>query len=240
VGAAASRFVYRPILSALARWDASTASRVTRFVANSAYVAGRIRRYYDRAATVVHPPVDTGFFTPGPPAAGDHFLIVSALVPYKRIELAIDACALAGVPLQIAGDGPDRERLETRAAGKAIFLGPLSGDALRREYRRARAVLLPGEEDFGIVPVEAQGCGTPVVALGRGGALETVIDGSTGVLFDEATAPAMAEALRRVSGIRFDAHALHRQAGRFSRDTHAERMRAVIGETLAAPRGTRW
>ncbi len=240
VGAVASRFVYRPILSAMARWDAASASRVTRFVANSAYVGSRIRRYYDRDSTVVHPPVDTAFFTPGLPAAEGHFLIVSALVPYKRIELAIDACALAGVPLEIAGDGPERARLETRAAGAATFLGPLSGDALRRAYRRARAVLLPGEEDFGIVPVEAQACGTPVVAYGRGGALETVIDGGTGVLFDEATAPAMADALRRVSGIRFDADALHRHAGRFSRETHVERMRAVITETLAAPRGTRW
>ena len=116
----------------------------------------------------MYPPVDTVFFQPGPPAAERHFLIVSALVPYKRIELAIDACALAGVPLRIVGDGPDRAPLEaaTPPVAQVTFLGPLSGEALRDEYRRACAVLLPGEEDFGIVPVEAQACGRPVVAYG--------------------------------------------------------------------------
>jgi glycosyltransferase involved in cell wall biosynthesis len=240
VGPLTSRFVYRPIMGALARWDAATAPRVTRFVANSAYVAGRIRRYYDRAATVVYPPVDTVFFQPGPPAAERHFLIVSALVPYKRIELAIDACALAGVPLRIAGDGPDRGRLEARASSQVRFLGPVTGDALRDEYRRAGAVLLPGEEDFGIVPVEAQACGRPVVAYGRGGALETVEDGVTGALFGEPDPHSMAAALTRVVSSSFDPWRLHAHAERFSRARHVDGMRAVIAETLAAGPGAQW
>ena len=262
VGPLTSRFVYRPIMGALARWDAATAPRVTRFIANSAYVAGRIQRYYGRAATVVYPPVDTVFFQPGPPAAERHFLIVSALVPYKRIELAIDACALAGVPLRIAGDGPDRARLEARAlampglqprgveaglktrlyrsTSQVTFLGPVTGEALRDEYRRACAVLLPGEEDFGIVPVEAQACGRPVVAYGRGGVLETVKDGVTGVLFGDLDAGAMAAALTRVASSRFDAPRLHAHAERFSRARHVDGMRAVIAETLAAGPGAQW
>jgi len=250
VGPLTSRFVYRPIMGALARWDAATAPRVTRFIANSTYVAGRIQRYYGRAATVVYPPVDTVFFQPGPPAAERHFLIVSALVPYKRIELAIDACALAGVPLRIAGDGPDRARLEARAmsmpglqpkpTSQVTFLGPVTGEALREEYRRACAVLLPGEEDFGIVPVEAQACGRPVVAYGRGGALETVEDGVTGALFGDPDAGSMAAALTRVTSSRFDAPRLHAHAERFSRARHVDGMRAVIAETLAAGPGAQW
>jgi glycosyltransferase involved in cell wall biosynthesis len=240
VGGLKSRWLYRPIMNRLARWDAATASRVNRFVANSRHVAGRIRRYYDRRAAVVYPPVDTVFFHPGTPARGDHFLVVSALVPYKRIETAMDACARLGASLRIIGDGPERRLLERRATAGVTFLGPLEGDALRDEYRRALAVLLPGEEDFGIVPVEAQACGTPVVALARGGALETVADGETGVLFAEPTAESMAPALERVSRLRIDAGRLHRHASQFSRERHARQLAAVLDETMAAPAGSRW
>jgi glycosyltransferase involved in cell wall biosynthesis len=240
VGALASRWFYRPMLDRLARWDAATAPRVGRFVANSRHVAGRIRRYYNRAAAIVHPPVDTVFFHPGRSPREQHFLIVSALVPYKRIDLAIDACARAGVPLRIVGDGPERAALERRAGRHVTFLGARSGDVLRDEYRRARAVLLPGEEDFGIVPVEAQACGTPVVAFARGGALETVRPEVTGVLFDTASAASLAEALARVSGLAFDPARLQEHAQQFSRERHVAALGAVIDETLAAPAGTQW
>ncbi len=185
VGRVASRWVYRPMMARLARWDAATAARVHRFVANSRHVAGRIARYYNRRASVVYPPVDTAFYRPAVVSPESHFLIVSALVPYKRIDLAIDGCRRVGARLRIVGDGPERARLERRAGGDVTFLGPLTNEAIRDEYRRALAVILPGEEDFGIVPVEAQACGRPVVALARGGALETVVDGETGVLFHE-------------------------------------------------------
>ena len=239
-GRLASRWVYKPVLARLARWDASTAARVHRFVANSAHVAGRIRRYYNRVATIVHPPVDTIFFHPADVPPGSHFLIVSALVPYKRIELAMAACDRAGASLRIVGDGPDRARLEAQAGRNVEFLGRLSDEAVRDEYRRALAVVLPGEEDFGIVPVEAQACGRPVVALGRGGALETVIDGENGVLFAEPDAGSLAEALERVARQQFDSARISQQAQRFSRDRHVQEMRAVIGDTIAAPAGTRW
>jgi glycosyltransferase involved in cell wall biosynthesis len=240
VGPMASRFLYRPVMSALARWDAATAPRVDRFVANSAFVADRIRRYYSRAATVVYPPVDTEFFQPDTQPPSGHFLIVSALVPYKRLELAIDACLRLEMPLRIAGDGPERERLERRSSPLVTFLGPITGERLREEYRSARAVLLPGEEDFGIVPVEAQACGTPVVAYARGGALETVRDNETGILFDEPTAASLASALSRVTQREFDRPRLHAHAERFSRERHVSDMKRIIAETVAAPEGTTW
>ena len=240
VGYVASQWMYRPIMARLARWDAATASRVHRFVANSRYVAGRIARYYNREATVVYPPVDTAFYRPAAVSPETHFLIVSALVPYKRIDLAIAACRRAGARLRIVGDGPERQRLEQLAGSGAELLGSLSDEAVRDEYRRALALILPGEEDFGMVPVEAQACGRPVVAYGRGGALETVVDGETGVLFTELTVPAIADALDRVTRLRIDSTRVRAHAQQFSRERHLERMRGIIDETVAAPAGTRW
>jgi glycosyltransferase involved in cell wall biosynthesis len=232
--------VMRHIMAALARWDRDTAGRVDRYVAISHYVAGRIRRYYNREATVVYPPVDTDFFTPPPSPAGPtpgsrYALVVSALVPYKRVALAIDACRLAGVPLKIVGDGPERARLERAAASAGsdvMFLGRRSDEDVRELYRGAAVTLLPGEEDFGIVPVEAQACGCPVVALGRGGALETVIANETGLLVDDASAAAFAEAIARVIELRvagrLDPNAIRRHAERFSRERFSREMAELI------------
>jgi glycosyltransferase involved in cell wall biosynthesis len=245
-GRAGSR-VMRYIMAALARWDRDTAGRADRYVAISHYVAGRIRRYYNREATVVYPPVDTDFFSPSPssagPVAGSRYaLVVSALVPYKRVALAIDACRLAGVPLKIAGDGPERARLERAAASSGsdvTFLGRRSDEDLRELYRGAAVTLLPGEEDFGIVPVEAQACGCPVVALGRGGALETVVANETGLLVDDASAPAFADAITRVMDMgqtgRFDPQAIRRHAERFSRERFCREMAELIEDGMQAP-----
>jgi glycosyltransferase involved in cell wall biosynthesis len=240
VGAFASRWVYGPIMRRLARWDAATAARVGRFVANSRNIAARIRRYYNREATIVYPPVDTVFYHPDSTPPGRHFLIVSALVPYKRIDVAIEACRRVGAKLRIAGDGPDRDRLEQVADGQVEFVGHVSDDQIRGEYRRALAVLLPGEEDFGIVPVEAQACGRPVVALARGGALETIADRETGIFFDDVTPASMAAALDAVAAAQFEPERLRANAERFSRERHVEQMHAVIEETLRAPIGTMW
>jgi glycosyltransferase involved in cell wall biosynthesis len=240
VGAFASRWIYRPVLARLARWDAATASRVDRFLANSRHVAGRIRRYYNRDATVVYPPIDTVFYHPDATVPSSHLLVVSALVPYKRIDLAIEACQLAGAPLRIVGDGPDRAFLERRAGPDVTFLGRLSDAELRDEYRRAAGVLLPGEEDFGIVPLEAQACGRPVVALARGGALETVIDGVTGVLVTSSTAEAFAGGLERVARMQVDRRCIRAHAESFSRERFAREIAAVLDETVAAPAGQRW
>ena len=240
VGAAASRWFYRPVLARLARWDAATASRVHRFVANSAHVAARIRRYYNRVATIVYPPVDTAFYHPAEISPGSHLLMVSALVPYKRVELAIEACRRTGAPLRIVGEGPDRARLEQAAGPGVEFLGRCTDEEIRDEYRRAAAVLLPGEEDFGIVPVEAQACGRPVVALARGGAVETVIPGETGVLFDAPTVDSLVAGLDALARTRFDPVRVRGHAERFSRTRHLQQMGGLIDETLDAPAGRRW
>jgi len=145
----------------MARWDRETAGRVDRYLTNSQHVADRIRRYYNREATVVYPPVDTDFFCPDASAPERFALVVSALVPYKRIDIAIKGCSLAKVPLKIIGDGPARPELERAANGHVEFLGHASDADLRSLYRRAGVVLLPGQEDFGIAPVEAQACGRP-------------------------------------------------------------------------------
>jgi glycosyltransferase involved in cell wall biosynthesis len=228
----ASSAMMRRVMSRMARWDRDTAGRADRYVAISHYVAGRIRRYYNRDATVVYPPVDTTYFTPPAAASpspissssassGRYALVVSALVPYKQVDLAIEACRLARVPLTIAGDGPERARLERIASavpGSVTFLGRQSDAEIRELYRGAAVTLLPGEEDFGIVPVEAQACATPVVALGRGGAVETVVPGTTGMLVDDASAPAFAEAIARATQTAFDPAAIRAHAERFSRE----------------------
>lgn len=230
VGTLGARLM-RPLMSRLATWDRETAGRAGRYVAISHYVAGRIRRYYNRQATVVYPPVDTQFFSPDGGAATRYALIVSALVPYKRLELGIRACALARIPLKIVGTGPERRALERVAEGDVEFLGWRTGDEVRELYRRAAVVLLPGEEDFGIVPLEAQACGRPVVALGRGGALETVVSGGTGILVDEPTPEAFAEAIQDAVGRRFDTAEVRRNAERFGRERFGDELEALVRET---------
>ncbi|MEQ1911467.1 MAG: glycosyltransferase [Vicinamibacterales bacterium] len=227
--------VMRPVMRRLARWDKETAGRADRYVAISHYVAGRIHRYYERVASVVYPPVDTDFYCPDDSTPEPFALVVSALVPYKRIEVAIDACERAKVPLKIAGDGPERRTLETHARGRAEFLGRVSNDDLRALYRRARVVLLAGEEDFGIVPLEGMACGRPVVALGRGGALETVVPG-TGVLVDDMSVDGFAGAIAEAMSTRFDAGAIRAHAEQFGRERFGDELEALVRGPLEAQR----
>jgi glycosyltransferase involved in cell wall biosynthesis len=220
----------RPVMARLARWDRDTSGRADRYVAISHYVAGRIRRYYNREATVVYPPVDTDFFHPDATTPERFALVVSALVPYKRIDVAIAACTRAGVPLTIVGDGPERAALERNAPPTTRFLGRVSDEDIRSLYRRAAVALLPGEEDFGIVPLEAQACGRPVVALSRGGALETVKPGETGLLVDELSAEAFADAIADAVDRRFDAGTIRRHAEQFSRSRFGDEIAALVAE----------
>ncbi|HTK29233.1 MAG TPA: glycosyltransferase [Vicinamibacterales bacterium] len=220
--------IMRRVMARLARWDRDTAGRVDRYVTNSQYVAGRIGRYYNREATVVYAPVDTDFFQPAATRPEPFALVVSALVPYKRLETAIEACERARVPLKIAGDGPERASLERFAAGRAEFLGRVPDETVRDLYQRAAVVLLPGEEDFGIVPIEAQACGRPVVAFARGGALESVVDGETGVLVADAGAEAFAGGIARAMAASFDPSVIRRHAERFSRSRFGDEMEALV------------
>jgi glycosyltransferase involved in cell wall biosynthesis len=237
----------RAALRPLARWDAATSGRPDRYVANSQYVARRIRRYYNRSAAVVAPPVDTVFYTPAARAPEPYLLVVSALVPYKRLDIAIHAARAAGIPLKIAGEGGDRARLEALAGPEVEFLGRATDETVRDLYRGATAVLLPGEEDFGIVPVEAQACGRPVVALARGGAVETVVDGETGVLVDSTDPTVWADALRGVrdavaGGRAFFPDRIRAHAEQFSRERFLTAMAAQIDAIVDAPAGeaARW
>ena len=235
VGSMKSRML-RPALTALARWDAGTAGRVDRYVAISQHVASRIRRNYNRDADVIYPPVDTGFYSPDDAAVRENFLlIVSALVPYKRIDVAIEASRLSNTPLRIIGSGPERGALEAqiaRTGADVRLLGSLTDDEVRDHYRRAAAVLLPGEEDFGIAPVEAQACGTPVVALGRGGAVETVISGTTGVLVNEPTPEALAAGIADVRQLQFDRAVIRAHAVTFDRAVFSQAIQSTV-ESLA-------
>jgi glycosyltransferase involved in cell wall biosynthesis len=187
---------------------------------------------------VVYPPVDTEFYRPADVVPEDFALIVSALVPYKRLDLAIDACDRARMPLIIVGDGPERASLERTAAGRARFLGRVTDEQVRDLYRRAAVVVLPGEEDFGIVPLEAQACGRPVVALGRGGACETVIDGETGVLVGDASVEAFAEAIADGTKRRFDRAAIRRHAEGFGRARFGDEIERLVADTLAGGRAS--
>jgi glycosyltransferase involved in cell wall biosynthesis len=218
----------------LARWDRDTASRVDRFVANSRHVAARISRYYNRPASVVYAPVETSFFTSsGDPATGS-FLVVSALVPYKRIDIAIQAAARLNARLQIIGTGPDEARLKALAGPGVEFLGSVSDEDLRAAYRRSLALVMPGEEDFGIAPVESLACGRPVVALGRGGACETIEHGVTGLLVNEPAVDAFAAAMDEIGRRRFDPSILRAHAERFSTGRFEALFREVLIETLSA------
>jgi glycosyltransferase involved in cell wall biosynthesis len=234
----------RPIMASLARWDRATAGRVNRYVTNSQHVARRIRRYYNREASVIYPPVDTAFFhPPTSPHARRGCLIVSALVPYKRIDLAVDACRLAKVPLTIVGSGPERvrlERLAQQSGADVTFLGRLSDDDVREQYRRAALMLMPGEEDFGIAPLEAQACGCPVVALARGGAVEGIASDQTGVLVDEPAADAFAHAIRGALAARFDPDHVRRHAEQFGRRRFADAMAELVKETVREGAGRSW
>lgn len=234
-----SRWLIPPVIHRLRTWDAASAARVDRFVANSANVARRVGKYYRREADVISPPVDTEFYTPDNSVArGDHHLVVSALVPYKRIDLAIEAFNRTGARLKIIGTGPEYRALRKRARANVEFLGAAGAEDLRRLYRGAAAFLLPGEEDFGIATLEAQACGTPVIAYGRGGSLETVVAGETGLLFDEPTVPGLLGALDKFRTFACNRETIRSNAMRFSRERFKEEVSSYLRKAWAG-RGAR-
>lgn len=235
---APARGLVAPVIHALRVWDVTSAARVDHFVANSAAVRSRIARYYRRPADVIPPPVDTDFFRPGGPGdRGAGFLAVSALVPYKRLDLAVAACNATGDKLRIVGTGPDYKALRRLAGPSVEFLGAVDGADLVRLYREAAAFLMPGEEDFGIAAVEAQACGTPVVAYARGGALETVADGTSGVLFPELTVPSLRAALDKARRLPLNEKTVRSQALRFSKPAFREKVTSYLRARWAEFKG---
>jgi len=207
----------RNMLSRLRTWDISSAQRVDFFIANSHNVAQRIRKYYRREPTaVIYPPIETRLYRPAlREDVGSHFLVVSRLVGYKRIDLAIEACNRLRLPLRIVGGGPE-EKLLRRIAGPTIqFLGRLSNAQVANEYARCKALIFPGEEDLGMTPLECMASGRPVVGYGRGGALETIIDGKTGLFFLEQTVDSLANALIEIQSMSVMPDMLAAHASRF-------------------------
>lgn len=211
------------------RWDELTANRVDHYVANSHEVERRIRKYYRRNAAVICPPVETDRFKVTGKDEG-HFVIISRLLAYKRLDIAIEAANKLRVPLKIIGTGRDEERLKAMAGPTVEFTGRLSDEQVVDCLQRSRGLIFPGREDFGIVPLEAMACGKPVVAYGRGGALDSVIDGETGILFDEQTPDALAKAIKSLVPDEFDPQFIRRHAESFDVSMFRLRMRTFIQE----------
>jgi glycosyltransferase involved in cell wall biosynthesis len=226
------RLAMKPFVSVLRRWDFRAAQQVDHFIAISTEIQQRIQRYYKRDSTIIYPPVDIRRFAPQH-TRGNYYLIVSRLIPYKRIDLAIEAFNRLGLPLVIAGGGRDAARLEKLAKPNVQFLGRVPDAELPDLMARCKAFIFPGREDFGITPVEAQASGRPVVAYGAGGALDTVSDGKTGVLFEEQTVESLMAAVQRFNSLQFDAAAIRCHAESFSTETFQHKLTAFIEEKYA-------
>ncbi|HET9017277.1 MAG TPA: glycosyltransferase [Thermomicrobiaceae bacterium] len=234
---AAARAVVPPLLGWLRRWDVRTAGLVDAFVANSTAVARRIREYWGRESTVIYPPVDTRGARPVPATeVDDYYLLVSRLVPYKRFDVAIRAFNALGLPLKIVGAGRARADLERIAGPTVEFLGAVSDEEKYRLYARCRAAVFPAEDDFGIAQVEVQASGRPAIAFAAGGALDTVDDGATGVLFTPQTPEALVAAVRRFESLTFSTEEIARRAERFGRDRFERQIRAFVSDRLAEHR----
>ena len=221
----------------LCDWDLSSNQRVDRFAANSRNVADRIRKFYGRDSEVIYPPVDVEFYTPEHSDRGPFFLIVSALVPYKRLEIAVDAFNRNGKTLVIVGTGPEYRSLKKNSQPNIQFAGRVEAHELRELYRKAAALLQPGEEDFGINVVESLACHCPVVAYNRGGASETVVEGETGIFFNDLTAQSLAEAVDKISSIRFNKPLMRETAQRFSAARFKEEFQRLIADKTPSKNG---
>jgi glycosyltransferase involved in cell wall biosynthesis len=228
-----SRLAMSLFRKSLQKWDRETAGKVDFLIATSRYISEKIKLYLGQESMIIPPPVDTGFFCPAPRADAakeDYYLLVSALVPYKRVDLAVQAFAGRCEKLVIVGSGPEEKRLKKNAPHNVRFLGWQKDSDLLELYRNCRALIFTPEEDFGIVPLEAMACGKPVIAFGKGGALDTMIEGKTGVFFMEQTTGSLNRAIDSLDPAQFDPAYLRRHAEGFSREEFVLRMRNFFRE----------
>ncbi|SDA27302.1 Glycosyltransferase involved in cell wall bisynthesis [Methylobacterium sp. UNC378MF] len=234
-----TRLMMPPMAHYIRNWDAISAGRVHEFIANSNTVARRIETYYRRQAEVIHPPVDTAAFETVPAGElGDYHLMVGELVRYKRPELAIQAFNRLQKPLVVIGGGEMLRELHSMAGPHIRILGPQPFDVLKHHYARCQALIFPGEEDFGIVPVEAMASGRPVVAYGKGGVTETVLDGITGTFFHEQSVEALIDAVERCRTIGVEPERLVRRAADFGVGRFSEEISRFVDGVLARRRLT--
>jgi glycosyltransferase involved in cell wall biosynthesis len=227
-----TRAILPPVIRRLRAWDVRTAGRPHAYVANSSTTADRIRRIYGRPSTIIPPPVDVTRYVPDT-IEEDYFLVVSRLNGYKRVDLAVKAFNGFGHPLLVIGEGPVRGALERMADRNIRFAGRLTDDEVAKAYARCRALILPGEEDFGITPLEANAAGRPVVAFKGGGALDTVVDGETGVFFTALTVDALRSAILQCDRTGWRKEALRAHAERFGPDVFSRRFAEVVARTMA-------
>jgi len=216
------------LLWGLRRWDLRASQQPNYYIANSRVVARQIKQVYGREAFVIPPPIDVNRFQMSTETS-DYYLVLSRLMPYKRIDLAIEACKRANRRLVVIGDGPDRSRLEALADDRIEFLGRQPDEIVNYYASRCRALLFPGEEDFGMAPLEANAAGRPVIAYRGGGAVETVEEGTTGIFFDQADSRALAQAIEKFENLRWDQSALRRHAEKFDRSVFAFRVLQFLG-----------
>ena len=207
--------------------DYNAAQKVDYFIANSEHVAKRIKKYYGRESTVIYPGVSIGKFSPSN-KAGKYYLVLGRQVAYKRLDLAVDAFNELGLPLVVAGTGEEIGRQKLRSKDNIKYLGRVPDAKLNELYAGAKAVIFPGEEDFGIVPVEAQAAGRPVIAYGKGGVLETVVDGQTGLLFKNQTAQALIGAVKKCEQMTFSPAVCRKQAVQFDEAVFMKNIKKFV------------
>ncbi len=226
------RLVFRASVPSVRAFDRRAAQRVDHFIANSKFVQERIRRCYERESVVIHPPVALGQFAPSGREADDFYLVVSQLVPYKRIDIAVEAFNQLGKRLVVIGRGSELEALKRRAGRNIEFLGPQPAEVLQDRYQRAKALIFPGIEDFGITPLEAMASGRPVIAYAAGGVLETVVDGATGLFFETQTPEALAATVLRFEALAqsFKPEICRRRAEAFAPQRFRDEVAGFIGE----------
>ena len=234
------RGIVRRRLSELRRWDLTTAKRVDVFIANSMETAERIERTYGRTATVISPPAHRRFFDAPLPNQRSGFLAVGRFVPYKRFDVIIEVANAMRLPLTIAGSGQEEARLRAMAGPTVRFLGRVSDEQLPALYASASAVIFPAHEDAGIVPIEAQACGTPVIAYGKGGTRDTVVDGKTGLFFEQQNAESLKGAIRKFSPLQFENVKIREHAQQFSSGEFRGKIEAEVRSAMVRyGRGTR-